>query len=66
MGANVISNTDMGYIFEEFVRRFLESYNEQAETHFTSRDIYNIIINLLITEEKDTLIEEGIVKIVYD
>ena len=51
MGANVISNTDMGYIFEEFVRRFLESYNEQAETHFTSRDIYNIIINLLITEE---------------
>ncbi|WP_460292803.1 type I restriction-modification system subunit M [Clostridium tertium] len=66
MGADVISSADMGYIFEELVRRFSESYNEQAGAHFTSRDIIYLMTDLLIAEEKDTLIEEGVVKTVYD
>lgn len=66
MGADVISSADMGYIFEELVRRFSESYNEQAGAHFTSRDIIYLMTDLLISEEKDTLIEEGVVKTVYD
>ena len=66
MGADVISSTDMGYIFEELVRRFSESYNEQAGSHFTSRDIIYLMTDLLISEEKDALIEEGVVKTVYD
>lgn len=66
MGADVVSSTDMGYIFEELVRRFSESYNEQAGAHFTSRDIIYLMTDLLISEEKDTLIEEGVVKTVYD
>lgn len=66
MGADVISSTDMGYIFEELVRRFSESYNEQAGAHFTSRDIIYLMTDLLIAEEKDALIEEGVVKTVYD
>jgi len=66
MGADVISSTDMGYIFEELVRRFSESYNEQAGAHFTSRDIIYLMTDLLISEEKDALIEEGVVKTVYD
>jgi type I restriction enzyme M protein len=66
MGANVISSTDMGYIFEELVRKFSESYNEQAGAHFTSRDIIYLMTDLLISEEKDVLIEEGVVKTVYD
>lgn len=66
MGADIISSADMGYIFEELVRRFSESYNEQAGAHFTSRDIIYLMTDLLIAEEKDTLIEEGVVKTVYD
>ena len=66
MGADVISSTDMGYIFEELVRRFSESYNENAGAHFTSRDIIYLMTDLLIAEEKDALIEEGVVKTVYD
>jgi len=66
MGADLVSSTDMGYIFEELVRRFSESYNEQAGAHFTSRDIIYLMTDLLISEEKDALIEEGVVKTVYD
>lgn len=66
MGPDVVSSTDMGYIFEELVRKFSESYNEQAGAHFTSRDIIYLITDLLIAEDKDTLIEEGVVKTVYD
>lgn len=66
MGPDVVSSTDMGYIFEELVRKFSESYNEQAGAHFTSRDIIYLMTDLLIAEDKDTLIEEGVVKTVYD
>lgn len=66
MGPDVVSSTDMGYIFEELVRKFSESYNEQAGAHFTSRDIIYLMTDLLIAEDKDTLVEEGVVKTVYD
>lgn len=66
MGADIVSSTDMRYIFEELVRRFSESYNEQAGAHFTSRDIIYLMTDLLISEEKASLIEEGVVKTVYD
>lgn len=66
MGPDIVSSTDMGYIFEELVRKFSESYNEQAGAHFTSRDIIYLMTDLLIAEDKDTLIEEGVVKTVYD
>jgi type I restriction enzyme M protein len=56
MGPDIVSSTDMGYIFEELVRRFSESYNEQAGAHFTSRDIIYLMTDLLIAEDKDTLI----------
>lgn len=66
MGPDVITSTDMGYIFEELVRRFSESYNEHAGAHFTARDIIYLMTDLLICEEKTALIEEGVVKTVYD
>ena len=62
----MITSPDMGYIFEELVRRFSESYNEQAGAHFTARDIIYLMTDLLICEEKDTLIEDGVVKTIYD
>lgn len=66
MGAEQITSTDMGYIFEELVKKFSESYNEEAGAHFTSRDIIYLMTDLLISEEKDALISEGVVKTVYD
>jgi type I restriction enzyme M protein len=61
-----ISSTDMGYIFEELVRKFSESYNEHAGAHFTSRDIIYLMTDLLIAEERNFLIREGVAKTVYD
>ena len=66
MGADKVSTTDMGYIFEELVRKFSESYNEEAGAHFTARDIIYTMTDLLVAEEEQTLIEEGVVKTCYD
>ncbi len=66
MGPDKFSSVDMGYIFEELVRKFSESYDEEAGEHFTSRDIIYLMTDLLISEDKDILLEEGIVKTVYD
>lgn len=66
MGADKITAVDMGYIFEDLIKRFSESYDEQAGAHFTSRDIIYLMTDLLIAEDKDTMIEEGVAKTVYD
>lgn len=66
MGADKITAVDMGYIFEDLVRRFSESYDEQAGAHFTSRDIIYLMTDLLISGDKKSMIEEGVAKTVYD
>lgn len=66
MGADKITSVDMGYIFEDLIKRFSESYDEQAGAHFTSRDIIYLMTDILLSEDKDTLIEEGVAKTVYD
>ncbi len=66
LGADKISSVDMGYIFEELVRKFSESYDEQAGAHFTARDIINLMAELLIGEDEERLAEEGIVATDYD
>ena len=66
MGADKISSTDMGYIFEDLVKRFSESYNEDAGAHFTSRDIIYLMTDILIAEDKEILEAEGVAKTVYD
>ena len=65
-GADKISAVDMGYIFEDLIKRFSESYDEEAGAHFTSRDIIYLMTDLLVAEDKDILIEEGVAKTVYD
>lgn len=59
-----ISAVDMGYIFENLVQRFSESYNEEAGAHFTSRDIIYLMCDLLISNAKFD--GDGISKTVYD
>ena len=61
-----VTSTDMGYIFEELVRKFSESYDEQAGAHFTARDIIYLMSDILIGEDEDRLREEGITATVYD
>ncbi|CAC6975708.1 type I restriction-modification system subunit M [Staphylococcus aureus] len=66
LGPDKMTSTDMGYVFEELVRKFSESYNEEAGAHFTSRDIIYLMTDLLLIEDKDTLFKEHVFKTVYD
>lgn len=50
LGPDKISAVDCGYIFEELVRRFSESYGEEAGAHFTSRDIIYLMTDLLLSD----------------
>ena len=60
-----ISAVDMGYIFENLVQRFSESYNEEAGAHFTSRDIIYLMCDLLV-DDRTAFDSDGITKTVYD
>ncbi|MCR3906686.1 MAG: type I restriction-modification system subunit M [Tenericutes bacterium] len=66
MHPDKITSTDMGYIFEELIRKFSESYDEQAGAHFTSRDIIYLMTELLIANEKEHISQNGIVRTAYD
>lgn len=66
LGPDKMTSTDMGYVFEELVRKFSESYNEEAGAHFTSRDIIYLMTDLMLIEDKDTLFKEHVFKTVYD
>ena len=50
LGADKISAVDCGYIFEDLVRRFSESFGEEAGAHFTSRDIIYLMTDLLLVD----------------
>jgi type I restriction enzyme M protein len=52
LGPDKISAVDCGYIFEDLVRRFSESFGEEAGAHFTSRDIIYLMTDLLLTDAK--------------
>lgn len=64
LGADTVTSTDMGYIFEELVRRFSESYGEDAGAHFTSRDIIYLMTDILLIDEKPS--DKAIVRTIYD
>lgn len=66
MSPNRISTVDMGYIFENLVQRFSESYNEEAGAHFTSRDIIYLMCDLLLTDNENVTDGDGIHCTVYD
>ena len=66
MSPTHISTVDMGYIFENLVQRFSESYNEEAGAHFTSRDIIYLMCDLLLTDNDIVKDDDGIHCTVYD
>ena len=62
----VISNAEMGLVFEELIRKFAEISNETAGEHFTPREVIRLMVNLLFIEDDDALTKPGIVRSLYD
>ncbi|MBN2743978.1 MAG: SAM-dependent DNA methyltransferase [Marinilabiliaceae bacterium] len=60
-----MSSMEMGYVFEELIRKFSELSNETAGEHFTPREVIKLMVNLLFVDEKD-IFTKGIVKTLYD
>jgi type I restriction enzyme M protein len=61
-----VSNLQMGYIFEELIRKFSEQSNETAGEHFTPREVIRLMVNLLFVEDDDALSKPGTVRTMYD
>ena len=61
-----VSNIEMGYIFEELIRKFNEASNEEAGDHFTPREVIRLMVNLLFMPDSDVLTTKGIVRTLYD
>jgi type I restriction enzyme M protein len=61
-----VSNLEMGYIFEELIRKFNEASNEEAGDHFTPREVIRLMVDLIFLPDGDTLTKKGIVKTLFD
>ncbi|NLO41762.1 MAG: SAM-dependent DNA methyltransferase [Bacteroidales bacterium] len=60
-----MTSMEMGYVFEELIRKFSELSNETAGEHFTPREVIKLMVSLLFIEEKD-IFKKGIIKTLYD
>ncbi|QIO21403.1 class I SAM-dependent DNA methyltransferase [Haloarcula sp. JP-L23] len=61
-----VPNEEMGYIYEELVRKFNELSNETAGEHFTPREVIELMVNLIFDEDDEVLTTEGAARTVYD
>ncbi len=61
-----VSNLEMGYVYEELVRKFSELSNETAGEHFTPREVIRLMVNILFANDSDALTKPGIVRTLYD
>jgi len=61
-----VSNLEMGYIFEDLIRRFNEAMNENPGEHFTPREVIELMASLLISKDADILSRNHIIRTVYD
>jgi type I restriction enzyme M protein len=62
----VVSNMQMGLVFEELIRKFAEISNETAGEHFTPREVIRLMVNLIFIEDDDVLSKPGVVRTIYD
>ena len=60
-----ISNLEMGYIFEEIIRRFSEAHNEDAGQHYTPREVIELMVNILFNND-NSILTGNIAKTLYD
>lgn len=61
-----ISNLEMGYIFEEIIRRFSEAHNEDAGQHYTPREVIELMVNILFYNDNSLLSGDHVAKTIYD
>jgi type I restriction enzyme M protein len=61
-----VSNHEMGYIFEELIRKFNEALDENPGEHFTPREVIRMMVNILITHDEQALSSNYIVRTVFD
>ena len=61
-----VTNIEMGYIYEELIRKFSELSNETAGEHFTPREVIRLMVALLLNEDNDMLSTPGIAKTIFD
>ena len=54
-----LSNHEMGYVFEHLIRKFAEDSNETAGEHFTPREVIELMVNLLIAPDEETINDPG-------
>ena len=63
---DTVSNLEMGYIFEEIIRRFSEAHNEDAGQHYTPREVIQLMVNILFNDDSKTLSGNHVAKTIYD
>jgi len=63
---SAVSNLEMGYLYEELIRRFSELSNETAGEHFTPREVIRLMVNLLFAEDSDVLTIPGTIRTIFD
>ena len=63
---DIVSNHEMGMIFEELIRKFAEQSNEEAGEHFTPRDVIKLMTQLMFIENGDNIRNKDIIKTIYD
>ena len=63
---DTVSDLEMGYVYEELIRRFSELSNETAGEHFTPREVIRLMVNLLFVDDDELLTRPGVVKTMLD
>ncbi|MDF1477650.1 class I SAM-dependent DNA methyltransferase [Leifsonia sp. H3M29-4] len=63
---SVVSNIEMGLMFEELIRKFAETSNETAGEHFTPREVIRLMVSLLFIADDEALTKKGVVRSIYD
>lgn len=61
-----VSNADMGLVFEELIRKFADASNETAGDHFTPRDAIRLMVDLLLTGDRDLFAAQVPLRTIYD
>lgn len=63
---DIISNHEMGYLFEELIRKFSEQSNETAGEHYTPREVIQMMVQILFSPDEKQLAKEHAIKTIYD
>ena len=63
---DTVSNVQMGYIYEELIRKFSELSNETAGEHFTPREVIRLMVNILFANDRDALAKKAVIRTLFD